>query len=111
MKYLMISIFLLLLVSLHAQDNRPSKKVRKQFAGTWSLIAVENTNADGSKTLPYGESPVGLLVFTNEGDYAIQILKSVRPKVAAMIKTKLLTMKMLHWYKAITLTLAITQWI
>ncbi|MEQ1798976.1 MAG: lipocalin-like domain-containing protein [Lacibacter sp.] len=88
MKYLMISIFLLLLVSLHAQDNRPSKKVRKQFAGTWSLIAVENTNADGSKTLPYGESPVGLLVFTNEGDYAIQILKSVRPKVAANDKNK-----------------------
>ncbi|MBL7723875.1 MAG: lipocalin-like domain-containing protein [Chitinophagaceae bacterium] len=88
MKYLMISIFLLLLISLQAQDNKLPKKVRKQFTGTWSLVAVENTNADGSKTLPYGESPVGLLVFTNEGDYAIQILKSVRPKVAANDKNK-----------------------
>ena len=88
MKYPMIIISLLFLVSMQAQDNKLPKKVRKQFAGTWLLVAVENTNADGSKTLPYGESPAGLLVFTNEGDYAIQILKSVRPKVAANDKNK-----------------------
>lgn len=88
MKYLMVTLGLLLFVSLQAQDNKLPKNVRKQFAGTWSLVAVENANADGSKTQPYGESPVGLLVFTNEGDYAIQILKSVRPKVAANDKNK-----------------------
>ena len=88
MKYSMIIISLLFLVSLQAQDNKLPKKVRKQFAGTWSLVAVENTNADGSKTLPYGERPVGLLIFTNEGDYAIQILKTVRLKVAANDKNK-----------------------
>lgn len=88
MKYLMMISSLLFLVSAQAQDKKLSKKVREQFAGTWSLAAVENTNADGSKTLPYGESPVGLLVFTNEGAYAIQILKAVRPKVAANDKNK-----------------------
>lgn len=88
MNYLMITISLMLFGSLQAQDNKLHKKVRKQFEGTWSLVAVENTNADGSKTQPYGESPVGLLVFTNEGDYAIQILKSVRLKVAANDKNK-----------------------
>jgi len=88
MKYLMISISLLSFASVQAQDNKLPKNVAKQFAGTWSLVAVENTNADGTKTLPYGESPVGLLVFTNEGDYAIQILKSLRPKVAANDKNK-----------------------
>lgn len=88
MKYLMIIISLMLFVSLQAQDNKLPKNVRKQFAGTWSLVAVENTNADGSKTQPYGESPVGLLVFSNDGDYAIQILKSVRPKVAGNDKNK-----------------------
>jgi hypothetical protein len=65
-----------------------SEKTRKQFTGTWSLVAVENTNADGHKTLPYGENPQGLLVFEPNGDYAIQILKAVRPKVAANDKNK-----------------------
>ncbi|GAO41755.1 lipocalin-like domain-containing protein [Flavihumibacter petaseus] len=88
MKYSMTIVSLLFFVSMQAQDNKPSKKVRKQFAGTWSLVAVENTNADGSKTLPYGDSPVGLLVLTNGGDYAIQILKAFRPKVAANDKNK-----------------------
>lgn len=88
MKYTMIIVSLFYLVTLQAQDNRLPGKVRKQFEGTWSLVAVENTNADGSKTLPYGESPVGMLVFTSKGDYAIQILKSVRPKVAANDKNK-----------------------
>lgn len=88
MKYLMITIFSMLVISLYAQENKLPKKVRKQFVGTWSLVAVENTNTDGSKSLPYGENPVGLLVFTNKGDYAIQILKSVRPKVLANDKNK-----------------------
>jgi len=78
----------MLFTPLWAQDLRLSEKIRKQFVGTWSLTAVENTNADGSKTLPYGENPVGLLVFTEAGDYAIQILKATRPKVAAGDKNK-----------------------
>ena len=88
MKSFMAAISLLLILSSQAQDPKLPKEVRHQFAGTWSLLAVENTNADGSKTLPYGENPVGLLVLTTDGKYAIQILKSVRPKVAANDKNK-----------------------
>jgi hypothetical protein len=78
----------MLFTALQAQDVKLPKKVREQLAGTWSLVKVENTNADGSKTLPYGDNPVGLLVFTDAGEYAIQILKAVRPKVAAADKNK-----------------------
>jgi hypothetical protein len=88
MKYVMMTISLLLFITLQSQDKKPAKNVRNQFTGTWSLVSVENTNADGSKTLPYGDHPAGLLVFTNAGDYAIQILKSVRPRVAANDKNK-----------------------
>lgn len=59
-----------------------------QFAGVWSLVKVENINPDSSITLPYGEHPQGSLVFETNGDYAIQILKAVRPKVAANDKNK-----------------------
>lgn len=88
MKYVMIIVSLFFLSSIQAQDSKSRKKGMKQFAGTWSLVAVENTNADGSKTLPYGENPAGLLVFTGDGNYSIQILKAVRPKVAANDKNK-----------------------
>lgn len=88
MRYFMCAAFIVLCTPLRAQDLKQSEKINKQFVGTWSLIAVENTNADGSKILPYGENPVGLLLFTDAGDYAIQILKATRPKVAAADKNK-----------------------
>jgi hypothetical protein len=84
MKLLFLPAFVVLSFVTTAQTNN----VKKQFVGTWSLVAVENTNADGTKTFPYGEDPVGLLVFSANGDYAIQILKAVRPKVAANDKNK-----------------------
>jgi microcystin-dependent protein len=55
--------------------------------GIWSLVAVENTNPDGTKTFPYDQNPVGMLVLNGQ-NYAIQILKAVRPKVAANDKNK-----------------------
>ncbi len=88
MRNLMCAAFIMLFTALQAQDVRLSKENRKQFVGTWSLVAVENTNADGSKTFPYGKNPVGLLVFTDAGEYAIQILKATRPEVAAGDKNK-----------------------
>lgn len=90
MKYLILAAFTTLFTALQAQDNRDllSPEIERRFVGTWSLVAVENTNGDGSKTLPYGENPVGMLVLTDAGEYAIQILKAVRPKVAANDKNK-----------------------
>jgi hypothetical protein len=60
----------------------------KDLAGVWSLVAVENIDRDGGKTYPYGAHPEGMLVFTSGGEYAIQILKAGRPKVAAKDKNK-----------------------
>ena len=76
------------LSTAQSNDTPVSKRIKKQFVGTWSLVAVENINPDSSKTLPYGESPQGLLVFEPNGDYAIQILKAVRRKIAANDKNK-----------------------
>ena len=58
------------------------------LVGVWSLVSVENIDGEGGKTFPYGEHPQGMLVFSSNGDYAIQILKAARPKVAANDKNK-----------------------
>jgi hypothetical protein len=48
----------------------------------------KNAGPDGSKTLPYGSAPKGLLIFDKDGTYAIQILKESRPRVTAGDKNK-----------------------
>ena len=85
-----VILFIALCCSSKAQMNSMniSKNIKNQFAGSWSLMAVENINPDSSRTFPYGENPQGLLVFELNGDYAIQILKALRPKVAANDKNK-----------------------
>jgi hypothetical protein len=74
--------------SAQIDQSHLSPKIKKQLVGAWSLVTVENKNADGSRTLPYGENPKGMLIFESNGDYAIQILKAVRPKIAANDKNK-----------------------
>ncbi len=75
-------------LAAQTQNQHPGEAISKEFIGVWSLMVVENINPDGSKTLPYGEHPQGMLVFEPNGDYAIQILKADRPKVAANNKNK-----------------------
>jgi len=74
-KHVLLLGLLITSVSAWAQTSR--------FSGAWSLVSVENTNPDNSKTFPYGEAPQGLLLFEQNGDYAVQIMKAARPKVAS----------------------------
>lgn len=87
MKYLTF-IFLLTGFSVQGQENHGYKTIIDNFVGTWSLIAVDNIYPDGKRTHPYGENPVGLLIFDHNGNYAIQIYKAVRPKVSGNDKNK-----------------------
>ena len=59
-----------------------------QLAGTWTLVLVDNILPDGSRVHLYGASPQGLLMFDGHGRYALQILRSDRPRFAANDKGK-----------------------
>jgi len=88
-KLCILHVLLGIMSEIHAQKvSDKSVNKNEKLIGLWSLVAVENTNPDGSKTLPYGPNPQGLLVFDTNGSYAIQILKAVRPQVAAGDKNK-----------------------
>jgi hypothetical protein len=49
-------------------------KNENPFIGTWKLIAWENTDPDGVVTYPYGEHPVGYLLYTEDGYMAAEIM-------------------------------------
>ncbi|OQP43004.1 hypothetical protein A4H97_12720 [Niastella yeongjuensis] len=74
---------------LYAQKGNPSiNSLQKQLPGTWTLISVVNIYPDSSREYPYGKDPQGLLMFDEKGNYAIQILKAVRPKIESGDKNK-----------------------
>ncbi|HEV8629668.1 MAG TPA: lipocalin-like domain-containing protein [Thermoanaerobaculia bacterium] len=59
-----------------------------QLAGTWTLVAVDNVLADGTRTQPYGPHPEGILMFDAAGRYALQILRAGRARYAANDKSR-----------------------
>ncbi|KAF2332752.1 lipocalin-like domain-containing protein [Flavobacterium nitrogenifigens] len=81
MKNVILILLLLILNSIHAQK-------KSEFSGSWTLVSVENTNSDGTKSLPYDTNPKGFLFFDEKGNYAIQIYKDKRAKIASGDKNK-----------------------
>lgn len=88
-KLIFITGLLLITTPIFAENpGNNSLPDSTDLIGLWTLVTVENLNPDGTKTLPYGSSPKGLLVFDKSGNYAIQILKASRLKVTAGDKNK-----------------------
>ena len=79
------------MLGAHAQQTNmtlANKLSQKNLAGTWALVSVDNIYPDSTRVHPYGENPKGLLVFDEQGRYAIQLFKAVRPKVTSGDKNK-----------------------
>jgi hypothetical protein len=86
-----IALFLALgsVLMVHAQKSKSlTSSFKQQLIGTWILISVDNIYPDSSRVHPYGDAPKGMLMFDKEGNYTMQILKDVRPKIASGDKNK-----------------------
>lgn len=70
------------------KDGSPKKALEQQLIGTWTLVSIYNIYPDGTKVSPYGENPQGMLMFDAKGNYTLQILKAIRPKVISGNKNK-----------------------
>lgn len=87
MKKILIVIFALGTVCFsYAQKSK--KSLQEQLIGTWTLVSVDNIYPDSSRVHPYGDNPQGMLIFDADGNYAIQILKAIRPKIISGDKNK-----------------------
>ena len=60
----------------------------KALAGTYSFVAVSQTNAQGQKNEPFGASPQGLIVLTPEGRYVSALMKQGLPKFAGNMRAQ-----------------------
>jgi len=60
-----------------------AKTLREQLIGTWTFVLAEVTAADGSRSLPFGDTPRGILIFTPDGHFAQIHVASDVPKIAS----------------------------
>ena len=65
-----------------------TKISKKQLVGTWAYTSVVVERQDGSKIEPWGAKPVGSLIFTPNGRYALQIIRADIPKFASRDRLK-----------------------
>ncbi|KUJ61519.1 hypothetical protein AR687_12620 [Flavobacteriaceae bacterium CRH] len=82
------TLLVALLVANFAFAQKSNKLITSKITGLWTLVSVENTQADGMKTFPYGTNPKGSLFFDEKGNYAIQIYKNERAKIISGDKNK-----------------------
>jgi hypothetical protein len=60
-----------------------STKQSSDFVGTWALAAADKLLPDGSRVADYGSNPHGLVIFTADGYYSLQIYRAERMKFAS----------------------------
>ncbi len=72
----------LLAVSVPATAQNPS------IVGTWTLAAADKILPDGTRVPDYGPNPHGLVIFTANGYYSVQIYRAERLKFASGDKFK-----------------------
>jgi hypothetical protein len=88
-----MKITLLLLVALvlagcfTAAAQSPSI-VGTSIVGTWSLTAADKLLPDGTRSHDYGDNPHGLVIFTEDGHYSVQIYRDERTKFTTGDKLK-----------------------
>ncbi|MFI5137355.1 MAG: lipocalin-like domain-containing protein [Sphingobacteriales bacterium] len=88
-KIIVLLLVLITATAAYSQQQMAQKKsLKEQLQGTWLLVSVDNIYPDSSRVHPYGDNPQGMLIFDDKGNYALQILKAVRAKIASGDKNK-----------------------
>jgi hypothetical protein len=79
-----LAAVLLLGAAASADAKLHAQKIAKPWiVGTWVLAAADKITPDGARSADYGPSPHGLVIFTAEGYYSLQIYRADRPKFAS----------------------------
>src|SRR6266705_65397 len=73
---------MLLLVHFAAHAQTPS------IAGTWTLTGADKILPDGTRVSDFGANPHGLVIFTADGHYAVEIYRADRLKFSSSDKLK-----------------------
>ena len=62
--------------------------VREQIIGAWTLVSVYSETDDGKKGEPFGPSPKGVIIFSNDGVFSLFQSRADMPTIAANDRAK-----------------------
>jgi hypothetical protein len=75
----LLAVALIFCLSASAQNTKQSPDI----VGTWVLVAADKLLPDGIRVQDYGPNPHGLVIFTADGYYSLQIYRSERLQFAS----------------------------
>src|SRR5258707_3455092 len=61
------------------------------IVGTWALTAADKLLPDGTRTSDFGDNPRGLVIFTADGHYSVEIFRADRAKFSSDDRAKVST--------------------
>ncbi len=79
----LLAVALSLAMATGATLAQPAKTLRDQLVGTWKFVIAEITTADGKKSLPFGDHPSGMLIFTADGHFSQVHISGGLPRIAS----------------------------
>src|SRR5262245_9101258 len=83
MKLITIAATALALAGFAGEAAAQGKSLKDRLLGTWHFVVAEVTAPDGKKSFPFGPTPRGILIFTQEGDFAQIHIASEVQKIAS----------------------------
>lgn len=69
---------------LAAQQKSPQEEI----VGAWYLVSVTSESDDGKKGEPFGTSPKGIIIFSNDGHFSLFQSSGKLPSIAANDRSK-----------------------
>jgi len=64
------------------------RSAKDTIVGAWTLVSVTSETDDGKKGEPFGSSPKGLIIFSNDGHFSLFQSRAEMPKIAANDRAK-----------------------
>src|SRR3954451_19120187 len=64
------------------------KAAKEQIVGAWTLVSVTSEMDDGNRGEPFGPSPKGVIIFSNDGHFSLFQSRAEIPKIAANDRAK-----------------------
>ena len=83
MKKTLVTVALSLALSSLAFAQQKSAK--EELVGAWTLVSVSSEMDDGTKGEPFGPSPKGIIIFSNDGHFSLFHGRICRTKVVPEI--------------------------
>jgi Lipocalin-like domain len=60
-----------------AAPQQAQRPLKDMLVGAWTLLLVDGVKADGTQAPLYGPNPIGSVIYTPNGRYSVQIMRTV----------------------------------